>query len=73
MAEQIDVPPSVVSNLLHGACPERAPEFEVFWERFEPRFALKQDDAGLAISARGNKVSWMHKTFAHDWVVILLN
>ncbi|MFV5215135.1 hypothetical protein ACLIIZ_15565 [Azonexus caeni] len=69
MAELIDVPPSVVSNLLLGACPERAPEFEVFWERFEPRFALKQDDAGLAISARGNKVSWMHKTFAHDWVV----
>ncbi|WP_425258149.1 hypothetical protein ACPOLB_21820 [Rubrivivax sp. RP6-9] len=69
MAEQFDVPLSVVSNLLLGACPERASEFEVFWEQFEPRFALKQDGTGLAISARGNKVSWMHKTFAHDWVV----
>lgn len=69
MADIIDVPSSVVSNLLLGACPERASEFKVFWDQFEPLFALKQDDVGLAISARENKVSWMHKTFVHDWVV----
>lgn len=69
MAEPDDVSPGVVVNLLLGACPERASEFEAFWEQFEPRFTLKQDDVGLAISACGNKVSWMHKTFAHDWVV----
>lgn len=69
MTEPIDLPPSVVSNLLIGACPERASEIQVFWERFEPLFSLRQDGPGLAISARGNKVSWMHKTFAHDWVV----
>ena len=69
MSVPIEVPTSVVSNLLLGACPERASEFQVFWDRFEPRFSLRQDGAGLAISARGNKVSWMHKTFAHDWVV----
>lgn len=71
MAELIDVPPSVVLNLLLGACPERASEFKVLWKQFKPRFALKQDDVGLAISACGTKVSWMHKTFAHDWVVTL--
>lgn len=69
MAEQIDVYSSMVSNLLLGACPERKSELKVFWKQFNPRFALRQDDVGLAIGARGNKVSWMHKTFVHDWVV----
>lgn len=69
MAEPTDVTTNVVSNLLFGACPERASDFKVFWERFEPRLAIKQDGPGLAIGALGNKVSWMYKTFAHDWVV----
>lgn len=69
MTEPTDIPPHVVLNLLLGACPEREPELQTFWDRFAPRFSLRQDDTGIVISARGNKVSWMHKTFAHDWVV----
>lgn len=69
MPEPIDVPQQAVANLLRGACPERAEELEKFWNLFEPRFALKQDGVGSAISASGSKVSWMHKAFAHDWVV----
>ncbi|HSI49179.1 MAG TPA: hypothetical protein VLA61_12980 [Ideonella sp.] len=69
MTDSVEVSPVFIANLLLGACPERASELEVFWEKFEPRFAVKDDGAGLDISARGNKVSWMHKTFVHDWVV----
>lgn len=69
MAESIDIPTNIIANLLDGACPERAEEFAVFWDQFEPRFALKQDSRGLSISAYKNKISWMHKTFVHDWIV----
>jgi hypothetical protein len=69
MPSQIPVPSALVANLLVGACPERKDEFAKFWEQFQPRFVLKQDGVGSALSACGSKVSWMHKTFAHDWVV----
>ena len=69
MSEIISAESKSIESLLLGACPEQSDELAAFWHKFEPRFGLKKDGNGLAISANGNKVTWMHKTFAHDWVV----
>ncbi|WP_222564410.1 phage exclusion protein Lit family protein [Novilysobacter antarcticus] len=63
------VAPHVVENVLLGACPEREAEMRQSWESFKPEFYLREDDVEAAISANGNRVSWMHKTFALDWVI----
>lgn len=59
----------VITELLKVACPERADDIDTYWKTFAPKFSIRQDDVGMAMSAFGNKVSWMHKTLAHDWVV----
>lgn len=70
MADPIDVPSSVILNLLCGACPERHVEIKRLWESAAPQFALKPDRADrLDMSAHRNKVSWMQKTLEHDWVI----
>jgi len=66
------VAPHVIENVLLGACPEREAEMRQSWELFQPEFYLREDDVGAAISASGNRVSWMHKTFALDWVIATL-
>lgn len=69
MTEETDGLEHALKSLLGGACPERATEIADFWEQFQPELNLKRDDVGLSLSANGNRVSWMHKTLAHDWVV----
>jgi transcriptional regulator with XRE-family HTH domain len=69
MLSRIEVPSTIIANLLLGACPEREGEVAKFWDQFQPRFVLKQDGVGSGISACGSKVSWMYKMLAHDWVV----
>lgn len=59
----------VITELLKASCPERADEIDFYWKKFAPTFSVRQDDVGMAMSAREDKVSWMHKTLAHDWVV----
>jgi len=59
----------VITELLKAACPERADDIDIYWTTFAPTFSVRQDDVGMAMSAREDKVSWMHKTLAHDWVV----
>lgn len=66
------VDPIVIENLLFGACPERTTEIQQSWEAFRPEFYVKADDVGAALSARDHRISWMHKTFALDWVIATL-
>ncbi len=66
------VDPIVVENLLFGACPERREDIQKSWKEFRPEFYVKPDDVGAALSARDNRISWMHKTFALDWVIATL-
>lgn len=66
------VAPHIIEDVLLGACPEREAEMRQSWKSFQLEFYLRQDDVGAAISANGNRVSWMHKTFALDWVIATL-
>ena len=66
------VAPHVIESLLLDACPERETEMRQSWESFQPEFYLREDDVQAAISASGNRISWMHKTFALDWVIATL-
>ena len=66
------VAPHIIENILLGACPERESEMRQSWETFKPEFYLREDGVGADISANGNRVSWMHKTFALDWVIATL-
>jgi len=69
MSTPTPIDSELIAAHLREACPERAAELKTFWENFEPIFELKPDGKGHPISARVKKVSWMHKAFAHDWVV----
>jgi len=66
------VAPIVIENLLLGACPERKLEIQQDWKTFQPEFYVKPDDVGAALSARKNRITWMHKTFVLDWVIATL-
>lgn len=69
MNDRVVVESEVIATLLEAACPERAGDIAVYWQKFAPTFFVRQDDVGLPMSAHANKVTWMHKTLAHDWVV----
>jgi hypothetical protein len=69
MSDRIEVESEVIERLLKAACPERSDDIADYWRKFAPTFSVRPDDVGLAMSARASKVSWMHKTLAHDWVV----
>jgi hypothetical protein len=72
MSDLTPVDPQIIESLLIGACPEREEEIRHSWQSFKPTFSLKPDDVGAAICAHEGRVSWMHKTFALDWVVATL-
>lgn len=63
------VPDHVITNLLHGACPERRAELNDFYCRNRPTFDLLQDRRGTTMNALRNRVSWTHKTVVHDWLL----
>jgi hypothetical protein len=62
----------VIENLLIGACPERELEMRQAWKVLQPRFYIRADGDGHGLSARGNQISWMHKTWAMDWAIAAL-
>lgn len=62
----------VIENLLVGACPEREIEMRQAWQALQPKFYIKQDGDGHGLSARGNHISWMHKSWALDWAIAAL-
>lgn len=69
MSDRVVVESEMIETLLKAACPERAGDIAVYWQKFAPTFSVRQDDVGMAMSALANRVTWMHKTLAHDWVV----